>query len=190
MRIEPVSAPRGLMVRALFLASRWMFGRVLAPFGVLYARMPRFVRPQLGMVRFLESGLSIPPRLRALIEVHVSRVNECSFCGDLHEWAGRRVGIPAALFAEIEEVEASTLLEPREKVALEYAAAVATRSVDDAVFARAREAWGDTAMVELTFVASFTTYLNLMGKALQLPSEGLCAAPERALRSAGEEPAA
>ncbi len=177
MRIEPVRAPRGLMVRVLFLASRWMFGRVLAPFGVLYARMPGFVRPQLGMVRFVEKGLSLPARVRALIEVHVSRVNECSFCGDLHEWAGRRVGVPAALFAALDDVEGSAALDAREKIALAYAAAVATRGVDDAMFARARACWSDTEIVEITFVAAFTTYLNLMGKALRLPSEGLCAPP-------------
>ena len=185
MRLEPVSRPRGLWVRLLFLGSRWMFGRVLAPFAVLYARMPGFVRPQIGMVRFVASGLSLPPRLRALVEVHVSRANGCGFCGDLHEWDGRRNGIAPEDFAALVEPEGASRFDEPTRAALAYAAAVARRAVDDAVFARARASWDERAVVELTFVAAWISYLNLMAGALGLESEGLCAIPPRVTRDGG-----
>lgn len=132
MRLDPVSRPRGLWVRLLFLGSRWMFGRVLAPFAVLYARMPGFVRPQIGMVRFAAAGLSLPQRVRALVEVHVSRVHGCGFCGDLHEWDGRRNGVAPEDFVALGDLERSERFDEPIRAALAYAAAVSRRAVDDA----------------------------------------------------------
>lgn len=174
MRLAPIDHPPSLILRLLFWLSRRIVGRVLAPMRVLYPRLPGFVRPHLGMMRFAERRLSLPPRLRHLVEVRVSRLNGCAFCADAHEWVGRRHGLPPSLFAALDAPSESSLFDAREQAALAYAEAVARRRVDDALFARTRALFSEREIAELTFVAAYISYLNLMSVALALESDGLC----------------
>jgi len=177
MRLPPIDHPPSLLLRILFWISRRLFGRVLAPMRVLFPRLPGFVRPHFGMLRYVERRLALPPRLRHLVEVRVSRLNGCAFCADSHEWAGRRRGLPPSLFAALDDPTNGALFDERERIALAYAEAVSRRRVDDALFARARAAFSERELTELTLVAAYTTYLNLMSTALALESDGLCSLP-------------
>jgi AhpD family alkylhydroperoxidase len=141
---------------------------------VLYPRLPGFVRAHLAMVRYAERRLSLPTRLRHLVEVRVSRLNGCSFCSDAHEWMGRRHGVPPSVFAALDAPSESSLFDAREQAALAYAEAVSRRRVDDALFDRVRALFSEREIAELTFLAAYISYLNMMSLALALESDGLC----------------
>ena len=57
------------------------------------------------------------------------------------------------------------------------AVAASRGPVDDATFERLRAHFEERAIVELTWLTSFTIYLNTMAKALALRPDGVCPVP-------------
>ena len=84
MRLEPIERPKGLLMKIAYWLSRRQLGAVMSPLKVVYARSPRIARAGFGLVRAMESGLSLDPELRLLLVTQSSLLNGCSFCADLH----------------------------------------------------------------------------------------------------------
>ncbi len=181
MRLNPLDRPRSLLVRLGFAASRRRYGQVLPPLSVLYARLPRLLRPQLGLLRLAGAGLTLDRRLARLLEIHVSQLNGCSFCGDLHRFEARRDGVTAELLAELPRHDVSDRFPPSERAALAFAEAlVRDRRADDALWDAVRAHHDDRAVAEIVWLVAFVGYLNHLATALELPSAGLCALPSAA----------
>jgi AhpD family alkylhydroperoxidase len=174
-RLAPIDRPPTLLIRLLAWALRSKLGKVMMPLRVIYNRMPRLVFPQLMMLSLAESRLSLDPLLVALVQTRVSIANGCTFCADLHEAYGVKKGLARAKLSAVSELRAEAGFTAAELCALRYADQCAqTGKVDDATFEALREHFSEAAIVELTWLCAFTTYLNRMAVPLGIGSDGFC----------------
>ncbi len=99
--------------------------------------------------------------------LRVSRLHECQFCTDSHLAIMKNLGLKT----DLSESEGHT---PRELLALEYAESITHDSnrVPDWLFARIKSAFGDSEIIELTFLIGFITMLNRFNNALQVRYHG------------------
>jgi AhpD family alkylhydroperoxidase len=149
---------------------------VLAIIPHLYAWLPGLVLPHAGLLRLAVRGLPIDGRLRRLVEVHVSNTNGCSFCSDMHAALAIEEGDDSALLAALPDFRQSALFTEREKAALAWVEEIAcSRGARSETFAALRPHFADRETVALSWLASFTTYLNTLAKSLGIGSQGLCA---------------
>lgn len=175
-RLAPIDRPPTLLARLLWWLYRRMLGRVIMPARVLFTRMPRLVLPTMLMYRLLENRTSLDPVLVELVQLRVSLRNGCSFCSDLHRYVAEQRGRSQSLLAALVE-EQPAGLSPAFSAALAYVDAIrADGAPSDQAFAELRRHFDERAVVELTWLAAFTGYLNAMAKAVGIGSEGFCAA--------------
>jgi alkylhydroperoxidase family enzyme len=75
----------------------------------------------------------------------------------------------------------SSLFSAAERVALEYAErmTVTGERVDDALFARVREHYGDAQIVELTAAVALENFRSKFNPALAIAAQGFCPLPQR-----------
>jgi AhpD family alkylhydroperoxidase len=173
-RIRP--APRlPLVLRIAAWLSRRQYGRVLAIIPYVYAWLPGLVLPHAGLLRLASHGLPLPRRLRRLVEVRVSSVNGCSFCGDMHAALAVEEGDAPSILTALAEFRTSDLFTPPEKAALAWVEEIArSRGAQAETLPSLRAHFGDREIVALSWLASFTTYLNTLAKSLGLASQGIC----------------
>jgi AhpD family alkylhydroperoxidase len=165
-----------LVLRAAAWFSRRRYGRVLAIIPYVYAWLPGLVLPHAGLLRLASRGLPLAPRLRRLVEMHVSATNGCSFCGDLHAALAIEEGEAPELLAALSAFRTSDLFTAPEKAALAWVEEIAaSRGAEAEALPALRAHFGDREVVALAWLASFTTYLNTLAKSLGLASQGICA---------------
>lgn len=174
-RLAPIERPPTLLVRLLAWVFRYKLGKVMTPLKVVYNRMPRMVFPQLMMLNVVERGLALDPHLVALVQTRVSMTNGCSFCADLHEAYAARQGHARGQFSQLDRFADSNLFDARERAALQFCVEAALGHVADTTFASLRAHFDERAIVELTWLCAFTTYLNRLAVPLGIGSDGFCA---------------
>ena len=187
-RLAPIARPPGLMLRLFAAVFRRQMGKVMTVIGVIYARMPRLLFPQMLMVRLALKGLSLEPTLVDLVQLRVSIAHGCAFCTDLHRAAALRSGrnrdklravdalgsVGAA--SSVGSPASAGVLDPRELAALAMADAMARGAVPgDGIFEAARAELGERGVVELVWLCAFTGYLNAMARTLRIGSDDFCA---------------
>lgn len=179
MRLTPIQKPSSWLVRLGYWASRRMFGDVMDPMRVIYARFPRLLRAHVGLMRLMQSEQHLDRALVVLLETYVSRLNQCTFCADLHQASAmQEKGLSPEvhqLLAE-EDPSQSSSLDARSRAALAYAKELTqTRDVSPETFAEAQQHFDEQALIELTWRVACTNYFNLMARPLGLSSQGFCA---------------
>jgi AhpD family alkylhydroperoxidase len=175
MRLAPIEKPRSLLVRLAYALSRRRLGKVMTPMKVVYARLPRLARINYGMLRLVERGLSLPPSLVALVELHGAAVNGCSFCFDLHKAEAIRRRLALAQIEALPEFRTSPLFDERERAALAYVEeATRHKRVSDGTFERLRRHFDEREIVELTWLNALQSYFNLIAIPLGIESDGFC----------------
>ena len=174
MRLEPIERPRGVLLRLAYWMSRRRMGAVIAPLKTIYARSSRIARAGFGLVRTMESGLSLDPELGLLVVTQSSLLNGCSFCADLHTAQAVQARIGREKWADLARYASSPHFDARERAALAYTEqATRQRHVDDEVFETLREHFGDREIVEITWLNAVGNYFNLLAMPLGLESDGL-----------------
>lgn len=176
MRLTPIEQPRGALMRLAYRLSVRQFGKVLAPFKVIYARKPRLLLLAGHIARTMESGLSLEPALRILVQVQAARLNGCSFCEDLAlaGAAQRKIGLER--FRALDGFRDSPLFTEREKAALAFAEeATRDRRVSDTTWAAMRAHFTEEEIVEVTWVNAAENYFNLQAHTLEIGSDELLA---------------
>jgi len=100
-----------------------------------------------------------------------SQDNACQFCTNSHRDMMRMIGIPEQQILDLENPENLTR---RERLALEYTAAVMSDSnnVSDEFFAQLKENFSDPEIVELTYLIGFINQLNMFNNALRVTYHG------------------
>jgi AhpD family alkylhydroperoxidase len=172
--VPEASAP--FWLRILYALQRRRHGVVFEPTRV-WARAPA---PMLGFMHFAAAvdrrGSPIEPPLRSLVTVKVSQLNRCSFCVDLNVAKLQKSGIAIEKAAALARHETSPLFSPKERAALDYAAAMTKTGagVDEETFVRLRGFFDDDAIVELTALVALQNASSKFNAALAIPAQGFC----------------
>jgi uncharacterized peroxidase-related enzyme len=108
-------------------------------------------------------------RLREMIYLAVSFVNECSYCATHHTKSALTTGLSANEVREI-EVENNQHFSPREQAALHYARELTrTASVGDDIRYRVQELFSTDEFVELTMIVGLANFTNRFNNGLAVP---------------------
>jgi len=114
---------------------------------------------------------SLDRRLKEMVYLAVSTVNECKYCTAGHLKGARKAGLSER---EIEDIESVTNqhFAPREQTALQYAREM-TRACADEFGTREhlREHFSDEQLVELTLVVSLANFTNRFNNGLNVQVE-------------------
>lgn len=184
-RLAPINRPRSLLVRLVGWLVERRLGQPMSPVRVIFARFPEMVRPHVSMMRLAERLPGVDPVLGHLVSLHVSRLNGCDFCGDLHRALALRDRCPGDKLAALDDVEGSPALTEAERAALLYVGEVTRRRhVTDATFERLRASFDERRVVQLTWLSAVVSYTNLMAAPLGLVSDGFCELDAARLRAA------
>lgn len=178
-RLAPITGSWNPLVRFAAFLYRMATGGVASPIEIIFARAPRLLPAHLILMATSEYGLTLDRRLRALVRVFGSRVNECMFCDDLET----KVAVDAGAI-EREDVDAmsdylhSSRFSVRERAALSYVEDLnTTRRASDEAFENLRAHFSEKEIVEITWLNAVGNYLNLQAKPLGLSPEGECRLP-------------
>ncbi len=173
MRLQPIETPRSLLARIAFWMSKRMFGKVMMPLKVIYARNPGLMWTSYQIEKTMKGRLSLDVGLITLIKVRVSMLNGCAFCQDiaLAQAVQKRLGMER--FRDLEDFRDSSAFSDREKAALAYVEEAHAKRVADATFAELRRRFTDTEVVEITWVQAAEAYYNAMSVPLSIESDGL-----------------
>jgi len=126
----------------------------------IWAHQPKMMS---GMGKFQQAvrkGKSVDERLKYLVELKGAQMVGCEFCVDLGSQICRNSGFSDQELLALPRYPESDLFTEREKLALDYTAAVMRTpvDVDDELFSRMREHFTDEQLVELT---ALLTVVNL-----------------------------
>lgn len=168
-------------IRLFFWKQQRTYGRVLDP-GLLWGRSPLVFATVALLYGALNRGRSpLPPALPALVTVRVSQINHCAFCIDINSATLQKRGVPEAKIDALADWRESPLFDESERIALEWTEAMTLNSVDDALRARVKAALSEDALVELTGLVAFQNLSSKFNAALDVPAQGFCQIPPRAL---------
>lgn len=179
LRLKPIERPRGIILRLFNWLVRRMFGKVMMPAKVIYARLPTLLWRSLPLYLLVDRGLSIETDLRNLIQVHVAALNGCSFCHDMHLAVAMRDKTNRAKLEALDEPgKENSPLNARERSALRYVEEIARGGASSEAFEALRACFSEKEIVEITWLQAFTTYLLRMALPLGIGSDGFCALQE------------
>jgi alkylhydroperoxidase family enzyme len=171
-RLEPAD-PKRLTGEDAAVAARIAVERAGA--SGLYHQLlhsPSFAAGWLALSRAVRSQGVLEEPLRELVILQVGRILRTSYEYSHHVVIARRAGVTDAQIAALAEAADSPLFSLREQAALAYAAVLTEQArVPDEVFARARAAFSDQEIVELTITAAFYNMVCRFLVAMQVEAE-------------------
>jgi uncharacterized peroxidase-related enzyme len=110
-------------------------------------------------------------RLREMIYVAVSYVNECTYCATHHQKTSKTAGVSDQELSEI-NTENNQHFSPREQAALHYARELTRNAtVGDDLRYRVQELFTHDEYVELTMVVCLANFTNRFNNGLAVPLE-------------------
>jgi AhpD family alkylhydroperoxidase len=173
-RLSMIENPSSLLLRLAYALSRRRYGKVITPLKVIYARKPALARFTVRIQTLLRRDITLPNELVALVHTQSSLLNGCAFCHDLHLAEAVRQRLGREKFATLAEFENSRAFTAREKAALAYTSEVTqTRHASEEAFARLKEHFSETEIVELTWVNAIANYFNMLAIPLGVESDSL-----------------
>jgi uncharacterized peroxidase-related enzyme len=110
-------------------------------------------------------------RVKEMVYLAVSNVNECSYCASHHLTGARKAGLTDHEIHEI-ETEQNQHFTPAEQAALHYARELTrTCAVDESIRYRTQELLSVDQFVELTMVVGLANFTNRFNNGLNVPLE-------------------
>ena len=155
-------------------------GNVPNMFRVMAHRPEIFATMQAHFSAVLNTG-TVPTRLKELIIVRTSQVNETPYCLASHTALARKLGWTDDQLAHLAEWPARSDFTPAEKAALRLAETVTrdAHTLGDEQFAELRGYYSEGEIVELLCAIGLFNYFNRFNDALRMqptrPGEGGCA---------------
>jgi uncharacterized peroxidase-related enzyme len=114
---------------------------------------------------------TVDRRIKEIVYLAVSYVNECAYCATHHESSARKAGLTDDEIHDI-KFETNRSFSPKEQAALHYARELTrTASVSDDVRFRAHEHFPHGELVELTMVIAMANFTNRFNNGLAVPLE-------------------
>jgi uncharacterized peroxidase-related enzyme len=157
-------------------------GNVPNMFRVMAHRPEIFATMQAHFGAVLNTG-TLSTRLKELIIVRTSQVNETPYCLASHTILARNLGWTDDQLTHLADWPARADFTPAEKAALRLAETVTreAHAVSDEQFAELRGFYSEGEIVELLCAIGLFNYFNRFNNALEMlptkPGEGGCAAP-------------
>lgn len=98
----------------------------------------------------------LPHRLKELMRVNMSLVEQCGYCSSVRSFRAQREGVDDALLMELADFESSPSFDDREKAALRFGERWKADDIDhDEVYADLREHFTDEEIIEIGIVCCF-----------------------------------
>jgi uncharacterized peroxidase-related enzyme len=169
-------------VAALFDKVFAQRGNVPNMFRVMAHRPEIFATMQAHFAAVLNTG-TVSIRLKELIIVRTSQVNETPYCLSSHTKLARSLGWSDDQLAHLADWSGRGDFTPAEKAALRLAETVTrdAHTLSDEQFAELRSFYSEGEIVELLCAIGLFNYFNRFNDALKMeptkPGEGGCAAP-------------
>jgi uncharacterized peroxidase-related enzyme len=170
-------------LQALFDRVFALRGNVPNMFRVMAHRPEIFTTMQAHFAAVLNTG-TVSPKLKELIIVRTSQVNDTPYCLASHTVLAKGLGWNDDQLAQLADWPSRSDFSPAEKAALSLAETVTrdAHAVTDEQFAELRSFYSEGEIVELLCAIGLFNYFNRFNNALQMeptkPGEGGCAAPE------------
>ena len=156
-----------------FDESRGLWERGRPPVEMVQAMClrPEILRGFAGFGDCVYPGGLLERRVKELVIITSSKVNDCQFCTNSHCDLVDIADIVADPLVAIERTES---LVPRERIAIAYTRAVMTDSnhIPEPLGRELREHFTDPEIVELTFLIGYINMLNLFNNALGVRYNG------------------
>ncbi|MDO1448408.1 carboxymuconolactone decarboxylase family protein [Rhodocytophaga aerolata] len=173
-RLTPIEQPAGLM-KLMYAFSKYLFGKVLSPLKIAYARLPLGFSLFSNKISRLEKKMVLKRELVLLIRHHVAQINTCSFCMDIGIAFALKAHQNTEKFYHLDELMTSPLYSDADRAALLFAQELTLeKKVSDATFGRAQHYFSDRELVEIAWIVSTEHYYNLMNLAFNIHSDNLC----------------
>lgn len=171
-RIDPVAPPPSPAFDALQTLCMGTLGFV--PNSVLnMLRVPGLAQALGAMNQAVMDQGRVDAGFKRLVAHMASRAAGCSYCM-AHTAAGARLkGVDADQLDALWDYQRSPRFTPAQRTALDFALAAGQvpNAVDDALFTRMRQHWGDDEVLEITGVVSLFGFLNRWNDTLATPLE-------------------
>ncbi len=132
---------------------------------------PDAIRAVFQFYRAVMSPGSISERLKEMVYLTVSTINECAYCSDHHETSAKKVGLTDE---EIEDLRAETdyHFTEQERVALRYARELTrTASAERETRVLLENNFRPEQQVELTLIVGLANFTNRFNNGLAVPLE-------------------
>ena len=156
-----------------FDESRGLWERGHAPVEMLQAMClrPEILRAFAGFGGSVYPGGLLERRIKELVIITSSAVNECQFCTTAHVDI---VDIWKIVDSPLEIIDAPARLAARERLAIDYTKAVLADSnaIPEPLSRELREHFTDAELVELTFLIGYINMLNLFNNCLEIRYHG------------------
>jgi len=151
----------------------------------IWAHQPKMMFAMGKFNQAVRKGKSIDQRLKNLVELRGAQMIGCEFCVDLGSQICRNSGFSDDELLALPHYRRSNLFSDREKLALDYAAAVMRTPVEvtDALFDRMKQHFSDKQLVEITALLTLVN-VDRFNAAFGIPSAGfsdgmVCVPPDR-----------
>jgi alkylhydroperoxidase family enzyme len=173
--LAPIENPSGPMMKLLYFMSRKMFGKVLTPLKVAYARLPLGFSLFSFKIGKLDKKLELPAETQMLVREQVARLNVCLFCIDI----GRSMAIKASMdeqkFDALDDYATSPLFGESDRAALDYVTELTRdRQVRPETFARLAHYFSERQICEIAWLVATEHYYNMVNIGLNIHSDMLC----------------
>ncbi|UJF18596.1 carboxymuconolactone decarboxylase family protein [Vibrio sp. SS-MA-C1-2] len=178
MRIE-TNEKLSWTIKPLLWLQKRHYGTVLNP-ALLWGKKPTLFWLVATFFGFLDRKMSpIDPKLRSLICVRVSQLNDCAFCIDTNgQKMVERYGSEEQAHA-LAEWHSSALFNQREQATLHYleAMTITGNKVTDQHISDLKQWYNEDDIVELTALIAFQNLSAKFNTALDVPAHGFCSLP-------------
>jgi uncharacterized peroxidase-related enzyme len=132
---------------------------------------PETMEAFLGLYGNLLGPGSVERRIKEMVYLAVSYVNESAYCATHHESTGRKASLTEDELHDI-KFEINRSFSEREQAALQYARELTrTASVGDSLRFQTSEAFPGDQIVELTMVVALANFTNRFNNGLAVPLE-------------------
>jgi AhpD family alkylhydroperoxidase len=175
---------RGIVARGAAWYARRMYGKVPEPV-LVTAHSPAVLRGYLAYEWELGRARRLDSRLKNLAEMKMAALAGCEYCLDIGTMVSRKSGVTEEQLADLPRYRESDHFGELERLALDYATAMARTPVDvsDELVRALRRHLDEAQLVELTAALAWESYRNRFNHALGLEPQGFtrgaCVVAER-----------
>lgn len=173
--LAPIEKPRGPLMNLVYFLSRKMFGKVVTPLKVVYARLPVGFSLFSFKISKLDKKLELPEETRMLVREQVARINICLFCIDIGRLFAIRASMDERKFDAIDEYQTSPLFTESDRAALDYVTELTReKQVRPETFARLTRHFSERQICEIAWLVATEHYYNIVNLGFNIHSDMLC----------------